>query len=685
MRRAAASGHKVLAMYPVILRAAASPGRYPGSPWRVYVLPTGEELHEVRFTDHRGCHATLLALLWGLLPRGFDSFGPDRNYESWAENFLKHTTILHMGANAELRLKPFNQSRHDDFYLQFGAMCDTPSALVGEWLEGLHPGKAPGLQQIEALSELHRVQVVIYEEQQDMKLHEVYSSRRSDSETGAPMRLLFNPSRPSEGRAPSFFLLQPDPHRACGGRLLEERYVQLDQAARVGVVPFSPSQRYSVIQFGLSVHDHNMNKQMLASRRGAGLPHVRHAPSSPAPPPLPWSGPEEEEVRALQTVMERLLEAQAAAAAPQWAAAVAAEEAALEDRARAAAEVAAALAGLNMQRDSDRGRRGAGRNEDPDWQGGSGYREVMPLSREEALGRCHNPRGQMGSGSHERPSRPLTRSAVVPVPPSMGRKSGKRRQRAQQGSAGLLDSGSEQHDSEAPATRSARRRPPESDLAAGRPRGGALTSPELERLERILRKRKSLAVREAVDLDAQALPPLLRQFRETLGQLPSLGTTSASVRSHLQNSNQLIVVLSEKNVGRLDETLIGYCFSEMVLMPDQQSGNAMRFGVKVWDLFIQANHRARKLSSFLLIKTLVLHGLKHEVAATLVTPPAIFLPNSSANKLYRSFGYRSVQGASTQLIDGVEQVKAAVASSLDWYETGGGRDWYERGGGRLAD
>jgi hypothetical protein len=88
----------------------------------------------------------------------------------------------------------------------------------------------------------------------------------------------------------------------------------------------------------------------------------------------------------------------------------------------------------------------------------------------------------------------------------------------------------------------------------------------LERLERILRKRKSLAVREAVDLDAQALPPLLRQFRETLGQLPSLGTTSASVRSHLQNSNQLIVVLSEKNVGRLDETLIGYCFSEMVFL-----------------------------------------------------------------------------------------------------------------------
>ena len=77
--------------------------------------------------------------------------------------------------------------------------------------------------------------------------------------------------------------------------------------------------------------------------------------------------------------------------------------------------------------------------------------------------------------------------------------------------------------------------------------------------------------------------------------------------------------------------------------------------------------------------------MKHEVAATLVTPPAIFLPNSSANKLYRSFGYKSVQGASTQLIDGVEQVKAAVASSLDWYETGGGRDWYERGGGRLAD
>ena len=77
VRRAAASGHKVLAMYPFIPRTAASPGQYPCSQWHVYVLLTGEELHEVWFTDHCGCHTTLLALLWGLLPCCFDSFGPD--------------------------------------------------------------------------------------------------------------------------------------------------------------------------------------------------------------------------------------------------------------------------------------------------------------------------------------------------------------------------------------------------------------------------------------------------------------------------------------------------------------------------------------------------------------------------------------------------------------------------------
>ena len=70
---AAASGHEVLALYPVKPRAAESPGRYPSEPSRV--LPTGEELHEVNFTDHLGAHATLLAVLWDLLSRGFDFFG----------------------------------------------------------------------------------------------------------------------------------------------------------------------------------------------------------------------------------------------------------------------------------------------------------------------------------------------------------------------------------------------------------------------------------------------------------------------------------------------------------------------------------------------------------------------------------------------------------------------------------
>ena len=62
----------------------------------------------------------------------------------------------------------------------------------------------------------------------------------------------------------------------------------------------------------------------------------------------------------------------------------------------------------------------------------------------------------------------------------------------------------------------------------------------------------------------------------------------------------------------------------------------------VWDLFIEKEHRARKLSSFLLVKALILHVLETKVAATLVTPPAMLLANASANKLYRSFGYRSV-------------------------------------------
>ena len=50
VRRAAASGHEVLTLYPVKPRAAESPGRYPREPSRA--LPTGKELHKVNFTDH---------------------------------------------------------------------------------------------------------------------------------------------------------------------------------------------------------------------------------------------------------------------------------------------------------------------------------------------------------------------------------------------------------------------------------------------------------------------------------------------------------------------------------------------------------------------------------------------------------------------------------------------------------
>ena len=220
---------------------------------------------------------------------------------------------------------------------------------------------------------------------------------------------------------------------------------------------------------------------MLASGRGAGLPaQMRgcHAFPSRAPPPskFPWSGPSEEELRDLQTVVDGLQAARTAAAAPQRAAAVAEEEAARGDRAAAAAaEVAAA------HRDSDRGR-GAGRNEDKDWRGGPGCRPDMPHFREEAWGRTHNPKGQMGPGSQQE-RRAVTRSesAVVPVPPGgPGRESTTRnlkRPRPQHRSAGLLDSGSEQQ--EAPITLSAtsRHRPPQADLAADTPGWGGRSHP----------------------------------------------------------------------------------------------------------------------------------------------------------------------------------------------------------------
>ena len=188
--------------------------------------------------------------------------------------------------------------------------------------------------------------------------------------------------------------------------------------------------------------------------------------------------------------------------------------------------------------------------------------------------------------------------------------------------------------------------------------------------------RKNLALREAVPLFAQALVLLSKQFTSILGCTPTLGKTVDQVNSHLRNTNQRIVVLSEskKCVNGIKESLLlGYCLSELMEMPGEQSGNARKYGIKVWDLFIEKEHRARKLSSFLLVKALILHGLETKVAPTLVTPPAMFLANASANKLYRSFGYRSVQGVSTQLINGVEQVKAAVANALSWYETGGGK------------
>ena len=94
---------------------------------------------------------------------------------------------------------------------------------------------------------------------------------------------------------------------------------------------------------------------MLASWRGAWLPaQMRgcHALPSCALPQskLPWSGPLEEELRDLQTVVNGLQAVTTASAVPQLAATVAEEEAARGDRAAAAAaEVAAA------HHDSDRG------------------------------------------------------------------------------------------------------------------------------------------------------------------------------------------------------------------------------------------------------------------------------------------------------------------------------------------
>ena len=88
--------------------------------------------------------------------------------------------------------------------------------------------------------------------------------------------------------------------------------------------------------------------------------------------------------------------------------------------------------------------------------------------------------------------------------------------------------------------------------------------------------RKNLALREAFLLDAQALVLLSKQFKSILGCTPTLGKTVDQVNSHLHNTNQRIVVLSESNksVNRIKESLLlGYCLSELVEMPGELPGN----------------------------------------------------------------------------------------------------------------